>query len=113
MIHQGSNGSLSLYYKGLLISSFALTNKKTFKRYNYQGEHLILKSIRENIKIPLQIETYIYFCNTIHRRKLNKQSIRRRDHEMFMACLFALMKLQIIRDDSDNGTFIMPRLKKR
>ena len=51
MIKQGCNGSLNMYYKGLLVSSFALTNKKTFERYEYQGEYLVLKSMRENFKI--------------------------------------------------------------
>ena len=47
MIYNGCDGSLNLYYKGLLISSFALTKNKTFERYKYQGEYLILKSMKQ------------------------------------------------------------------
>lgn len=110
-IYNGSNGSLTLYYKGLLISSFALTKKKTFERYQYQGEYLILESMKENFKIKQIIYTLTYFCNMIYNRKINKQPIRRSDHEYFLSCLFALMKLKIIDNDDSNGYLIMPRPK--
>ena len=111
MIKQGCNGSLTLYYKGLLISSFALTNKKTFDRYEYQGENLILFSMKEKIKIKQIIYTLTDFCNVMYQRKLNKQPIRRSDHECFISCLFGLIKLKIITDDDDNGYLIMPPKK--
>lgn len=71
-IYNGCDGSLNLYYKGLLISSFALTKKKTFDRYEYQGEYLILKSMRENLNIRQIKLTLTYFCDLIYKRKLNK-----------------------------------------
>ncbi len=110
-IYNGSQGSLNLYYKGLLISSFPLSKKKTFETYQYQGEYLILKSMRKNLKVRHIIHTLTHFCNMIHKRKLNKQSIRRSDHEMFISCLFGLMKLKIIDNDIENGYLIMPKKK--
>jgi len=112
-IYNGCDGSLNLYYKGLLISSFPLTKKKTFKRYQYQGEYLILKSMKENFKIKQIIYTLTHFCNMIHNRKLNKQPIRRSDHEYFISCLFGLMKLKIIDNNNENGYLIMPKKKKK
>ena len=111
MIKQGCNGSLNMYYKGLLVSSFALTNKKTFERYEYQGEYLVLKSMREKFKVTQIIFMFTQFCNVIYQRKLNKQGIRRTDHEYFVSCLFGLMKLKIIEDDDNNGYLIMPQKK--
>ncbi len=110
-IYEGSNGSLNLYYKGLLISSFPLTKKNTFTRYKYQGEYLIRKS--KHIPIKIQIKTYIHFCNMIHRRKINNQAIRKSDHQMFLNSLFALMRLNIINDDESNGYLIMNKKKKK
>lgn len=110
-IYNGSNGSLNLYYKGLLISSFPLTKNKTFERYKYQGEHLILQSMKCDKNIKLIIYTLTLFCNTIYKRKLNKQPIRRSDHEMFLSSLFGLLKLKIIDNDESNGFLIMPRKK--
>ena len=107
MIYKGSNGNLSLHYKGMMISNYALTKKKTYERYKYQGEYLILKSLDENVKLKNQIQMYLHFCNVIHQRKINRQAIRRSDHELFISCFFALMKLKIIEDDDMNGTLIM------
>ena len=108
---QGSQGSLTLYYKDLLIGYYPLTKKKTYEIYKYQGDILILKSMRETkFKIKQQIETYIHFCNVIYNRKKNKLGIRRGDYEMFLSCIFALIKLQII--DEEQSIFIMPKYKR-
>lgn len=109
MIRQGSEGSLTLYYKGLLISSFPLTKKKKVSDYLFQGEHMIRQS--KGIPIRLQIKTYVHFLNMIHNRKSNKQPIRRSDHIYFLNCLFALMRLKIINDDENNGYLIMNKKK--
>ena len=101
MIFNGSNGSICLYYKGLLISSFALTKEKTLERYLQQGEELIYSS--KGIPIRLQIKTYLHFCNEIYRRKKNNLSIRRSDHIYFLNCITALLRLRIIDNDELNG----------
>jgi len=109
MIRNGSEGSLNLYFKGLLISSYPLSKKKTFERYFYQGEYIIRKS--KHIPIKLQIKTYLKYCNMILNRKKKKQPIYASDHIMFMNCLFALMRLRIIDDDELNGYLIMKKKK--
>ena len=111
MIYNGCNGSLNLYYKGLLVSSFPLTKKKTFDRYKYQGEYLILKSMKEKIKIKQIIFTLTHFCNIIYDRKKDNHAIRRSDHEFFLSCLFGLLKLKIIDNDESNGYLIMNKKK--
>jgi len=110
MIIYGKNGTLCLYYKGLLISSFPLSDKKTIERYLYQGTHLIMES--KGIPIKLQIKTYIHFCNSIYKRKLNKQPIRRSDHIYFLNCLSALLRLKIIDNDELNGYMTFNRKLK-
>ena len=64
-IYNGSQGSLNLFYNGLLISSFPLTTKKTFERYKFQGEYLILKSMKQNIKIKQMIICFKSYFNLI------------------------------------------------
>lgn len=110
-IYNGCNGSLTLYYKGLLISSFPLTKKKTFDRYLYQGDYLILESMKQNKKIKDIIYTLMYFCNIIYNKKKNKQAIYRSDHKLFLSSIFALLKLKIIENDELNGYLLMPRPK--
>jgi len=107
MIYKGANGNLSLHYKGIMVSNYPLSKNKTYERYKYQGEYLILKSLKENVKLKKQIEIYLNFCNVIHKRKLNQQAIRRSDHELFISCFFALMKLKILEEDDMNGILIM------
>lgn len=109
MIYQSDDGSLCIYYKGLLISSYGLNQKKTLQAYLNQGEELIYKS--KGIPITTQVKTYLHFCNVIHKRKLNKQPIRRKDHIFFLNCLTALMRLDIIKDDDLNGYYCFPRKK--
>ena len=109
MIRQGCKGSLNLYFKDVLISSFPLTNKKTVQQYLNQGEHLIMQS--KGIPIRIQIKTYLDYCNVIKRRKENNQAIYKSDHIMFLNCLFALMRLNLIEDDDANGYLIMNKKK--
>ena len=112
MIIQGSHGSLNLYYKGLFISSFALSDNKRFEDYQSLGHQFILDSmIKKNINIKFQLTSYRIFCDKIYERKKNKQPIRRSDHEMFLFSLFALLKLKDIDNDDLNGYLIMPRKK--
>ena len=72
-----------------------------------------IKDDLESDKINIKRINYTstYFCNLIYRRKKNKEPIRRSDHEMFIGCLFALMKLKIIQNDESNGYLIMPKKK--
>ena len=92
------------------MSSFPLTKKKTFERYKYQGEHIILKSMNEKLKLKQIIITLKSFCDLIYQRKINKQAIRKSDHQMFLSCFFGLLKLKQI--DEDN-ILIMNKKKKK
>jgi len=109
MIKNGSMGSITFFYKGLLISSFPLTKKKTLDAYLYHGEHLIYESKGKNILY--QIKVYTNFCNKIYRKKKNKEKISTDDHIYFLYCLTALMRLKVIQNDEDNGYLLMPRKK--
>ena len=109
MIYENEDGSLCIYYKGLLISSYGLNQKKTLQSYLNQGEELIYKS--KGIPILTQIKTYLLFCNMIHKRKLNKQPIRRKDHVFFLNCITALLRLEIIDNDAENGYYCFPKKK--
>lgn len=109
MIYNGSNGSVCFYYKGLLISSYPLSKKKTLQAYLNQGEELIYVS--KKIPIKVQIKTYLQFCNTIYNRKKNNQAIRRSDHIYFLNCITALLRLRIIDNDETNGYMCFKKKK--
>ena len=108
MIIYGKKGSLLLFYKNLLIGSYPLSNLKTYERYKYQGEYLILNSLK-TIPLKLQIKTYTAFCQSIYERKKNKLGIYRSDFEMFLNCIFALIKLKKL--DEDDSVYIATKKK--
>jgi len=110
MIFNGKTGSLVLFYNNLLIGSYPLSNLKTYERYKYQGEYLILESLKKNIPIKLQMKTYEIFCKQIYERKKDKLGIYRADYEMFLNCIFALIKFNKLHEE--DCIFIAPRKKK-
>jgi hypothetical protein len=109
-VFNGSQGSICLYYKGLLVSSFPLSKQHTMERYQYQGDYIIRHS--KGIPIKNQINAYLHYCNMIHERKLNKQGIRRNDHIYFLNCLMALLRLRVIENDELNGFMCFKKKKK-
>tara|TARA_R110000803_G_scaffold118639_8_gene187027 strand:- start:899 stop:1195 length:297 start_codon:yes stop_codon:yes gene_type:complete len=92
-----------------MISNYPLTEWETIDRYKYQGNYLILKSLKDNLNLKAIIKMCFHFCNLIHKRKLNNQAVYRSDHNLFISCFFALMKLKIIEEDDENGILIMPK----
>lgn len=109
-VYYGNQGTLCFYYKGLLISSYPLSNRKPFERYMNQGEAIIRES--KGIPIKTQIKAYIHFCNMIYNRKKNNQAIRRTDHIHFLNCITALLRLRIIENDDLNGYMVFKKKKK-
>jgi len=110
MLYYGNRGTLCMYYKGLLISSYPLTTQNTIDAYLHQGEELIYKS--KMIPIKLQIKTYLHFCNMIYTRKKNKQAIFKSDHINFLNCITALLRLRIIENDESNGYMAFQKKSK-
>jgi len=100
-IFNGPKGTICFYYKGLLINSFPLSNKKTLEAYLYHGDDLIMNS--KGINIKMQIKAYLMFCNMIYTRKKNNQPIYKSDHIYFLRCITALLRLKIIDNDETNG----------
>lgn len=102
---------LYTYWKGTLLSKFHEHDEKECLEF---GKKLIEHSIRQNINIKTQIETYIYFLNTIKRRKDNKQAIYRSDHLLAFHTLMALCFLEIINlDDVEDGILVISQKKRK
>lgn len=111
MIINGSEGSISFYFKGLLISSFPMTKKKTKEYYFSQGNTLIIDGMRNKYNVKKLIQIFTLYCNSIYIRKRDKKPIYASDHKLFMESITALMKLKIVENDSQNGYLIMPKKK--
>tara|TARA_R110000787_G_scaffold284459_1_gene398189 strand:+ start:138 stop:488 length:351 start_codon:yes stop_codon:yes gene_type:complete len=100
------NAMLYTYWKGTLLSKFYDSDETECLKF---GKNLIEHSIRQQINIKTQKETFRYFLDTIKKRKDNKQPIYSSDHLMAFHTLMALCYLgEIDLDDDLDGIFIQP-----
>ena len=111
MIKQGKDGSYNLFYKGMFMSSFPIHNDKMIEGYNNEGIDLIEQSLRLNYNLHQQINLYKSFVLMIYHNKKNKKKIPTCDHIYFLKCFLALMKLNVITENDNNGILIMNRKK--
>ena len=110
MIKEGSEGSINIFFRGLLVSSFPLTKKKTVDKYKQQGEEIIRKG--KGVKILDQIKAYFMFIEAIFNRKKKNLPIYRTDHINFLNAVMALLRLDIMKNDCNNGFYVAPKKKK-
>lgn len=113
MIYEGENGSLCMYYKGLLISSFELSQDKPFDAYEEYGKSLIEQTLRDGIPLNYQKPVFKIFADEIYSRKKDKKPIWKNDHELMCQTIFAMIKLKMIENDELNGYLVCPKYKKK
>lgn len=109
---KGKYGTITTFYKGLLISKFQIDNPNEIDDLHHEGESIIRHSKTGGYNIIDQIKIYYSFCNRIYKRKKLKKKIDYEDHQYFAYCLFALLRLRLIENDESNGYLIMPHRKK-
>jgi len=109
---EGKNGSISLFWKGTLISIYPLSDEYDFDYYYSCGEDIIKKSKEMGYNIKEQITVYFGFLNKIERRKRENLPIYASDHDKAGHALFALLRLRLIENDELNGYLIMPKRKR-
>lgn len=113
MIYEGENGSLCMYYKGLLISSFELSKDKPFHAYEEYGKSLLEQTLRDGISLNYQIPVLKLFADEIYSRKKLNKPIWKKDHELMCQTIFAMIKLKLIENDELNGYLVCPKYKKK
>jgi hypothetical protein len=104
----GSEGTLSLHYKGIICSTFPLTKIKTLKYYIKQGEDSILRHFKLGHSLKQQIELCASFCEIFSSRRYHKQKVAKGDHDIFLQALMVLLKTKQLNNDNDFGWFVMP-----
>lgn len=109
MIIQGSQGSMVLFYKDLLIGGFPLGKFNKYKDYQEQSNILIVESLRLNNPIKFQIQNYFRMCNLIYDKKVQGKKISGYDFQLFSVSLLSLVKLKIL--DEDDVVLIAGRKK--
>ena len=109
---KGKYGTITTFYKGLLISKFQIDHPNEIDDLHNEGEAIIRHSGKAGYNIKKQVKTYYSFCNKIYKRKKLKKSIDDEDHQYFAYCLFALLRLRLIENDESNGYLVMPHRKR-
>ena len=109
MIIQGINGSINLFYKELLISSFPLSNKKTFKYYQKETNKCMIEGFNNNISLKIMIKAFKELIELTYLNKKNNIRMNSSDHQLFCIAVFGLIKLKEI--EQDDYILICPKKK--
>ncbi len=112
----GKYGSICLYWKGTLVSTYSVDESDEEKELEYYyevGEHMINMSKHIGYHIKDQIRVYFGFLNKIERRKREGLPIYASDHDKFAHSLFALLRLRLIENDERDGYLIVQKKRRR
>tara|TARA_R110000764_G_C10976298_1_gene379822 strand:+ start:200 stop:652 length:453 start_codon:yes stop_codon:yes gene_type:complete len=106
-LRYGSCGSLSLYWRGLLVSQFPLTKTKTFEYYQALGQSHFREHFEQGYSLQQQIDISKKFCEVFTNRRYQNCRVQVEDHKCFLQALFTLLKTKQIENDAFNGYLIM------
>tara|TARA_R100001129_G_scaffold150688_1_gene112829 strand:+ start:227 stop:562 length:336 start_codon:yes stop_codon:yes gene_type:complete len=101
-----------VFWKSKYISKFKYNNKDELLKV---GKDFVEQNIRQGKNIKYQIPIYKRFLDMIYLRKINKQGIRRSDHNLALHSILALIILKKVdlEDDYENGLYFPPKYKKK
>lgn len=126
MIREGKDGSLCMYWRGKLITSYPLDydiepkgkcrEGRPDEFFTSQAENIIIKMMRiTGFTIKEQINHYKLICNDTYKRKMNGQGIWSSDYELFGVAIYSLRRLKYIQDDlhDQDGIAFFPKYKHK
>lgn len=114
MIIQGSKGSICVYYKDLLISSFPLTQKKTLEWYEKSANKALIRGMRvEDIKLKTMCVVFKEILDYTYIKKINKKRIDSEQHQLFFMSVLSLIKLKKIEFEDHIAIFPRKKLSKK
>lgn len=102
---------ITLHYKNTYLSKFNL--KEPNEAFDYANDNLIQVMREEKVSIHEIKRMFLLFVEQFHKMRVNKVKCSMSDHNLFMAAFLALMKMNIIPNDNQNGYIITKRKKKK
>ena len=72
---------------------------------------MIVSGLRDNKNIKFQIYVYSHYIQEMYKKKIQNKYNEFEDYKLLVACVLALVKLQIL--DFDDVVSIFPKKKKR
>jgi len=101
-----------VFWKSKYISKFKYNSKDELLKI---GKDFVELNIRQGKNLKFQIAIYKKFLDMIYSRKINKQAIRRSDHNLALHSILALIILKKVQleDDPNQGLYFPPKYKKK
>tara|TARA_R100000951_G_C2646636_1_gene182779 strand:+ start:2116 stop:2463 length:348 start_codon:yes stop_codon:yes gene_type:complete len=101
---------ITLHYKNTYISKFNLRDPN--EAFDYANNNLIKVMREEKINILEIKRMFLLFVEQFYKMRVNRIKCNMEDHNLFMAAFLALMKMNIIQDNNENGFIITKRKLK-
>jgi hypothetical protein len=113
MIYEGSEGSVSGFYKRKLIVSRPLGDGRTLEGYKNQAQLVLIQAMRDGNDLQNIKKLCIQTLNNFRYEELIKEpDIEERDFILFT--LLILIKLRVVDEDGDReGLLVMGKKKPR
>ena len=102
---------ITLHYKNTFISKFNLQYPE--EAFDFANKNLISVMRDEKINIHEIKRMFQLFVDQFYKMRVNKVKCISSDHNLFMGAFLALMKMNIIQDDNENGYIITKRKPKK
>jgi hypothetical protein len=102
---------ITLHYKNTFISKFNLRYPE--EAFDFANNNLITVMRDEKINIKEIKTMFQIFVDQFYKMRSNKVKCISSDHTLFMGAFLALMKMNIIPNDNQNGYIITKRKKKK
>lgn len=109
MIYQGSEGSISCFYKNKLIISRPLTKTKTVRWYADLSNAYMVDGLRKGYTLESLKKLNLNFMKLLRYDTMKKKPDKD-DWDTAIIAFFMLCKLEVIDCEGDKeGFFVMPR----
>jgi hypothetical protein len=109
-ICEGKDGMLCIFIHNKLLCGFPLGKNKLID-YERDANDMIVSGLRDNKNIKFQIYVYSHYIQEMYKKKIQNKYNEFEDYKLLVACVLALVKLQIL--DFDDVVSIFPKKKKR
>lgn len=112
MIFEGSEGSISIFFRGKLIASKGLKKKSTYEFMVKEANRLIIDGMHH--KVPIKEQVKLHYIHLAQSHKWNQKYKSRKDQAVVVLAMLCLLKLKFFsEEDPENGILIMPKRKEK
>jgi len=102
-----------LFHKNKILSKFLFDEGEFDNLVKKYGNRAIVDGLKRDMSIDKQIKFYNVFIESLYKHKINCYKIRNSDHKLNLCSFLALYKLNKLKNDDENGIFIVRHKKNK